>query len=225
MIFTKPTKRGIGVELWGTKEDLQLLQDFTYRYHNRDEFKSSSQFVNRDILIRSFTFELSDAIGGSLLKSNKNPVTSEPIEYLGAKFTWVHFLFVLSALRFNSQFLETNKLDKSYFLQIEYWLEQSMIEYDAVGAQQLIPFITNEIFPANPYLNQLMNRINAEFFHLGGGIEAFRKLPELMQKSRYNGIGYSYIEAIFYEEAEKRDCPPELLYLAEDDVDWDTIEW
>lgn len=40
-------------------------------------------------------------------------------------------------------------------LQIEFWLEKAMIEYDPIGAQKLYGFIENGIYAANDHIYPL----------------------------------------------------------------------
>lgn len=106
-------------------------------------------------------------------------------EYFGCQISWTHFIFSLAALRFNMKYYETNKFDISTILQLEYWLENSMKSYDKTGAIQLGKFIDGGIYAGNEFLYQFMRSINAEYFLLGGGKKAFRKLHELFHKPLY----------------------------------------
>ncbi|SHN23057.1 hypothetical protein SAMN04488057_11254 [Cyclobacterium lianum] len=188
MLYIIPTKRGIGIELWGAYGDLNNFYEVIGKFWNDEKASEKLGFENRDKLISNFSFEIRKAKDNSRLKRENNHLYPfEEGKYLGTQFSWVHFLFSISALKYNMQFYETNKFDISVILQIEFWLEKAMNSYDETGARNLIPFINDGLHGANEYIYQCMRTTNLEYFLLGGGKKAFRKLPELLKR----GIFYT----------------------------------
>ena len=70
MIYLIPTKRGIGVEMWGTYEDLKTLHEVVGRFWNDENYESNKGFENRDSLLSSFSYEIRKAKEGRRKKSD-----------------------------------------------------------------------------------------------------------------------------------------------------------
>lgn len=100
MIYTIPTKRGLGVELWGTYDDLKTLYAVIGRFWNQEEFLNNTGFDNRDKLISGFSYEIRKAYDGNRLKQQYSRFSLEQIPHFGVKLSWVHVLFSISALRY-----------------------------------------------------------------------------------------------------------------------------
>lgn len=61
MIYILPTKHGMGVEIWGTYDDLSNFYDFIGKFWNNDNKLNLKGFENRDKLISGFSYEISKA--------------------------------------------------------------------------------------------------------------------------------------------------------------------
>lgn len=225
MFYLIPTKRGIGVELWGTYDDLHDLHTIIGKFWN-DELKTKiSGFDNRDALISGFSYEIRHAFQGSRLKKAEGHFSLEERSHFGVQISWVHFLFSLSALRANTQYYETNKYELSIFLQLEFWLEKALLTFDPVTGVKLLPYIDGGIYGANPCLYQFMRSINADYFALGGDKSNFKKLPALLQKASYSTDEYkSYMEHLI-KEGKRLVCEPSDLELSDDNTDYEGIVW
>lgn len=70
MIYIVPTKKGFGVEIWGTYDDLSNLYEVLGKFWN-DENGLAKGAENRDKLISGFSYEISKAKEGSRLKENR----------------------------------------------------------------------------------------------------------------------------------------------------------
>jgi hypothetical protein len=111
MFYIIPTKKGLGLELWGTYEDMQNVYSVLAKFWNGENRLSEKGFESRDKLLSGFSYELRKAHEGSRLKRQKSHFHFEKAEYLGCQISWVHFIFSLSAWRYNMRFYETNKFD------------------------------------------------------------------------------------------------------------------
>jgi hypothetical protein len=224
MIYTVATKKGIGVELWGDYDDLRAPHEVIGKFWDVEAFQEKKGFNNRDSLISGFSYEIRHAFQSDRLKRQTSVFSSEPIEYWGVKISWVHMLFSLAALKYNMRFFESNKFDLSVFLQLEFWLEKSMNDFDTEGAIKLLPFIDDAIYAANEYLYQYMLSINAEYFSLGGGKKAFRQLPTLLNRSVYGTTEYNAYLRFLTKEAERLKCEVSDLEISDDNIDYE-IKW
>ncbi|WP_150452533.1 DUF6904 family protein [Arenibacter lacus] len=185
MLYTIPTKKGMGVELWGTYEDLDRLYDLIGKFWNDENQLYGKGYENRGKLISSFSYEIRKAYSNQRLHRTKSHFSPEEQAYYGTPLSWVHFLFSLTAIKYNMRFYQTNKLDVATILQIEYWLDYAMNTYDEVGAKALIGFIEDGLYGGNDLIYQYMRSINLDYFLLGGGKRAFRKLPTLLKRGTY----------------------------------------
>lgn len=225
MLYLIPTKHGYGIELWGTYDDLNNFYDVISKFWNDEDKIQTNGFDNRDTLLSGFSYEIRKAKEGSRLKASRNHLTHEPASYLGVQISWVHFLFSLTALKFNMRYSETNKFDISQILLIEFWLEKVMYAYDPTGAGNLIPYIEDALYPGNKYIYQYMRSINHDFFLLGGGKKAFRKLSVLLKRGVYSTKEYQEYEAFLNAEAKRLNCEISNMELSDNDFDYSGFEW
>jgi len=220
MIQINATKGGIGIEIWGTYEDLENLYQFIGKFWSIEKYSSITGFENRDKVLSGFVYEIRKAKEGSRLKRNfRNQ------EYFGTRVSWVHLIFSLTALKFNMQYLEMNKFEIAQILMIEFEIEKAMNEYDEKGAKDLIGFIEGGLYGANPYIYQYMRSINYDFFMLGGGKTAFRKLPYLLRKGVYYTDEYIEYESMLKSDSERLNCSIMELDLIDDHFDYESIKW
>lgn len=225
MIYILPTKRGMGVEIWGTFDDLNAFYDVISKFWGDENKQTIKGYGNRDKILSGFSYEIRKAYEGSRLIRETSHFSLENIQHFGVQISWVHFLFFLSALRYNMRFYDANKFEVSLILQIEYWLEQSMSNYDETGAKDLKGYIDDGIYAANEYGYQYMRSINLEYFLLNGGKKAFRKLPQLLMKSVYLTDDYkSYLNSLM-EDAKKLNCGISDLEVDDDHIDYENLKW
>ena len=224
MIYIIPTKRGLGVQIWGTFDDLTTFYNVIGNFWNKEDFLNKKGFDNRDKLISGLSYEIRKAYEGSRLKRKHSHFSFEETESFGCQISWVHFLFSLTVLRYNMRFMESNKLDLSYFLQIEYWLEKSMLEYDKKGGNELRIFISDVIYAGNDNIYQFMRTINLEYFLLGRGKKAFRMLPKLLQKSIYGTEEYNEYTEQLIMDAKRLNCETSELEINDDNINYE-IKW
>lgn len=225
MIYIIPTRRGFGVELWGTSQDLHSLYEVIGKFWNDENNLNKEGFENRDNLISGFSYELRKAYEAKRLKKKTSHYSFDEIAYLGARISWVHFLFSLSALKYNMRFRETNKFDISMILQIEYWLEKAMSDYDENGAKYLTKYIEDGIYGANEYIYQYMRSINLDYFLLGGGKKAFRQLPELLKRAIIFTDEYKEYLQFLEKESKRLNCEITNIEIDDDHVDYESMKW
>ena len=223
MIYIVPTKKGFGVEIWGTYDDLSNFYEVLGKFWN-DENRLVKGAENRDKLISGFSYEIRKAKEGSRLKRNSSHFSLEKQKYFGTQISWVHFLFSLTAIKYNMRFYEANKFDISMILQIEFWLEKAMNSYDEIGAKNLIGFIDDGLYGANSYIYHFMRSINQDVFMLGGGKRAFRKISDLLKRGIYFTNEYKEYEAFLKKEAERLNCEINEMEINDDDINYE-IEW
>jgi hypothetical protein len=225
MIYLIPTKKGFGVELWGTYEDLESLYEVVGKFWNDENNLNKKGFENRDKLISGFSYEIRKAKEGNRLQKDSSHFTLEKQNYLGTQISWVHFLFSLSAIKHNMRYYETNKFDISYILLIEFWLAKAMYQFDEVGAIKLTKFIEDGLYGANEYIYHYMRSINLDYFLLGGGKKNFRELSNLLSRGVLFTEEYKAYEAFLKAEAKRLNCEVNDIEIDDDKVDYEKMEW
>ncbi|MFX1707169.1 hypothetical protein PV783_24590 [Chitinophaga sp. CC14] len=225
MFYLIPTKRGLGVELWGSYDDLDSLYAVIGKFWSQEGFSEKKGFNSRDQIISGFVHEIRKAYEGSRLTRQNSHFSFEEVKYFGCEVSWVHLLFSLSAIRHNMRFFESDKLDLAIMLQLEYWVESSLRNFDEVGAIPLLPYVSNGIYQGNDHTYLFMRSINATYFALGGGKAAFRKLPQLMRRAVYGSDEYKNYSTFLSLEAQRLNCEIKDLELSDDDIDYERIKW
>jgi len=225
MIYIIPTKHGMGVELWGTHDDLSDLHDIISRFWNDENSITIKGYENRGKLISGFSYEIRKAYEASRLKRKSSHYSFDEIDHFGTEISWVHFLFSLSAIKYNMRYRDISKYDISLILQLEFWLEKAMNNYDEIGARNLIGFIEDGIYGANEFIYHYMRSINLDYYLLGGGKRTFRKLPELLRRGIFFTTEYKSYRSFLEEDAKRLNCTIDELELDDNDIDYDSVKW
>ncbi|GAB2993827.1 hypothetical protein GCM10027284_08750 [Cyclobacterium sediminis] len=224
MFYIIPTKKGIGVELWGPYEDFINVYTVLSKFWNDENRDNDIGFESRDKLLSGFSFELRKAYEGSRLKRNNSHFHFDKIEHLGCQISWVHLIFSLHAWKYNMRFYEKSKFDIATILLLEFWTEKAMNTYDEVGAKKLKKFIDDGIYSGNEYIYQFMRSINIDYIKLGGGKLNFRKLPELLNRGVSHSEEYKDYTNFLESEAKGMRCEIADLELIDDHINYE-IEW
>jgi len=225
MIYLVPTKKGLGVELWGTFVNLTTFYEIVGKFCYDDYKIDKEGFKNREFLISSFSYEIRKAKEGTRFKRKSSHFSPYDEGYFGTKFTWAHFLFSLRALKYNMGFYETNKLDIATIFNVEYWLEKSMFAYDEKGAKNLVSFIEDGLHGANPFLYHYMRSINLDFLSLGGGKKSFRELPRLLKRGVFYTDEYNEYLNFLENEAKRLNCEINDMEINDDHIDYENLKW
>lgn len=224
MLYTIYTQRGLGVQIWGTYDDLRTLYEVISRFWNISEFEHIEAFENRNQLISSFSYEVQKGMEGSRLAKKGSHFSEEENQYYGFEVSWVHVLFSIVALKENWKLIPPDKLDLAYFYTLEYWIESGLDGFDSITGAKVKPYLNGGIYAANPLLYQFMRQLNLEFFQLGGGKNAFKKLPELLKASIYLTPEFEDLNKSLQKEAVKLGVKPRHLDFNEENSIY-KIKW
>src|SRR5690606_20105587 len=224
MLYTTHTKRGLGIQIWGSYRDLSTLYAIISEFWSVPEFEQMPGFENRNELISSFSYEVRKGMEGSRLSYQDPRLPENGSQLYGFEVSWVHIAFSLAALKENWKLVPPDKLDLAVFYSLEYWVESALEAYDIRTADKIKPSLNGAIYGANPCLYQFMRRINLDFFLLGGGKQAFRKLPNLLRTATYATVEYNEFNKHLGEEAKRLDCKPNEIDFDEKNEIYD-IAW
>jgi hypothetical protein len=220
MLYTVHTKSGMGVELWGTYDDLVKFYDTINRISYDESKYSIKGYENRDDLISSFSYELRKAFEQLRLSRDTSHFSHVKSKHYGAKFSWVHILFAINALRYNCRFASINSLDLSMFLQLEYWLENAMNSYDNIGALKLKRFIDAGLYMGNEFVYQYMLSINIDYFKLGKSKASFRSLPKLLERGVLFSEEYNNFLEFLKRSSKELNVSISQLEIKDDDIEY-----
>ena len=225
MFYLMPTKNGIGVEIWGTYDDIRSIHSVVQNFWGNENNDNIKNYESRDNTISGFSKELRKTHQGKRMKRKTSHFSFEKSEHFGCKISWVHIIFSLSALRYNMRYGETNKLELSILMQFEFWLEKSAISYDEKGGMELEPFFNGAINGGTENIYQLLNSIDTDFLRLKGGKRAFRKLPELLKRGVTFTTEFQDFMKFLKQEAKILNCEISELETNDEGIDYENLKW
>jgi len=213
-------RKGKTVGLWGTHDDLKCLHQTVSEFWNDPSKSGNKGYESRNDVLANFSFLVRKAYERCRKKrkcSHYYPLDEQ--EYLGVEISWVQILFALSALKENISFQASDKFQTATILQLEYWLERAMHDYDDKGAKGLSTFISRRIYSANEYLFKYMEVIDAQWMNLKGGKKHFRELPNLLIQTIVLTDEYEQLKEWLEARAEQCGCRVEEMRFVYDDQD------
>lgn len=225
MMYLIPTKKGRGVEIWGSWDDLDIFHQVIGKHWNNPDQAQDQKYENRNHLISGFSYEIRKAKEGSRLIWESSHFNRDTGKHFGTKISWIQFLFAIAALKQNMQETKVEKIDKSMFLLIEYWLERAMFEYDPKGAKTLVKYIEGTLFGDNQCIYQFMRSINMEYFKQRASKTLFRRLPDMLKRGVYGTDDFFEFEAYLDKSAQKIGCEKHELEFDDKHVDYEHKEW
>lgn len=219
-----PVKNGLGIELWGSYKDIKELYFVTLSFCADENFQDRNGFNERNQILLDFVSHLRKSYQGRRLVRDTDHFTPDPQKVYGVKISWLEMIFYIGCINYNSKFSIVSKFDLAMFLQLEFWLEKSMIEYDEKGGNELKKYINSFINYNNEYLIIYYNFLDYEFFKLKGGKMPFRKLSKILSKA----IDFSDENKLFLEELKREakvlDCEINELVI-NDDINYEKLKW
>ncbi|MBW3467498.1 DUF6904 family protein [Arthrospiribacter ruber] len=219
MFYLLPTKRGLGVEFWGSYDDLRTIYEVLYSFWEVDFYEP-----NRESLISSICYEIRHAYQGDRLNRESSHFGHDPVAHYGFQISWVQLLFLIAYINHKKSSSSRNKLLDGIMLQIEYWTEKSLESFDIKTGKMLIPFVGNTLFGGNPYIYYYMRLVNADYFALGGGKNGFNQLPKLLASGVKGTELFKSIKRSLLKSAKEFQCDPLEIELDEDESIY-LIEW
>ncbi|WP_044203884.1 hypothetical protein [Flammeovirga sp. OC4] len=212
MLSIKPTKNGLGVELWGEEEDLKRLYLFIQNFWH--DIESPNELAKGEV-ISYFSYEIRKGFEGKRLNRGNR--------YFGVNIYWIHYICSLTCLKSNASLIPTSKEDVAMFQALEKLFIEAMKEYDSVGAQGLEPYL-NALYGNNKYMYQFMRQATTDHVKTGGGKPAFRSLPILLQGGIYATEPYKEFVRSLKKSASEFGVPPETIEFNDDEI-YENLIW
>ncbi|MEB2782157.1 hypothetical protein U3A58_17325 [Algoriphagus sp. C2-6-M1] len=218
MFYLNPTKRGVGVELWGTSADLRLMYQVFSDLWDLDDDKLTENILS------AFLYEVRHADQGDRLIRENSHFSIERESHFGCQISWVQLLYFIAFVNHKKSLHPRNKLLDAIIFQLEYWTEEALVEYDGKTGQLMLTYVGKSLDGSNPHLYYFMRLANLKFFELKGGKRAFHQLPELMKEGVKGTVAFKTIRNRLILKAKELGCDPGELDLDEDDAVYD-IQW
>ena len=209
MISFIPTPHGVGVRLWGTREELLGVYETVEKFWNPLEEASDDVERQRDNILASFCYDLRHGFMGMRTTSGQHPVDKSPGEFFAVEITWVHILFYFAVLRFNMRMRPCLKEDIDCIGQAEDALRDAIRAYSKRHADAMMPYLDGAVYCANPHLFQYMEDINYQHLYwvrFSSPKTAFGYLVSSMSGAVYNSYQYKDILQRLKKEAKRLDC-------------------
>lgn len=179
MLQFEPTKHGTGVIILGDYGDLTSLHQ---TFWNLMPESPSIGTRERNRLLTVMSYEIRHASQHDRLCESRNYDNENKVTYYGCQIDWICLLFTISCLRYHARYIEVDKRDLANLILLEYWSEQSMLQYDQQGASMLKYFINARIDVSDELVYHIYQAVWHDFMTLPTGKQRFRKIPELISK-------------------------------------------
>jgi hypothetical protein len=177
MFIAKPTKKGTGVALYGSENDLILLHEVIHHLGNSAEIDTQYPYGNY-LVMMNFAYEIRKAYSGQRLSALPND--QELAGLLGAQFVWTDILIFTNALRNAAARCVTSKSLLATLNDLESALLDALEAYDEIGAADLVRYVGKRIATDDHVIFLLYQSLHIEFVSLAGGKSRFRKISSLM---------------------------------------------
>ncbi len=218
MIYADPTKKGVGVIIYGDAFDLRSLHE---TIHTLVDSAPLEEFQKEGLL--GLAYEIRHAHQGDREVIKVGYKETEKCTYFGTKLIWPQVLFEVAILRQCAGYCETNKELLSNLYRIEYCLEKALLQYDqAVGSESITAFRRIRLF-SNDYLTDFVpDRACAYTYGGSTGKMRFRRLPAILNSLDELSQEYKQFHKYMWEQAKLHDTHPSNLH---DMREWEDFEW
>ena len=207
MLFSKPTPKGTGIEIWGDYNDLRVLREIILRTSpSSSQENNPAVFERNDRLMSIIPYEIRHAYQGNRYSDNCIINGEGETTYYGFRINWITLLYSIAVLRHNAAHQPTDELTQGLIYILEHLTRKSMYIYDEVGAKQLEPFIGSLIYVDSNYTDLLHRYLATKFFSQKPGKKRFRSIPSMLLDVHVTSPTYHQLIQSLKEEAEKLNC-------------------
>ena len=209
MFYAKPTKQGLGLELYcdyfESSSLLEIINDVACQIVN-DVCKHGQYQV-----LMNFAYEIRKAHEGKRLK-DKLPINTnfQKNTYYGTRFIWTDILIMINVLRNNSAYIPTTRKHHAYLYSLESAIENALVSYNDYGHVISQLFIDAQLEVSSKYLLPLYQIIHILFVKEKNPYDRFKKIPQLFQDLLLPySTQYKEMVDMIEEEAKKFNTLPE----------------
>jgi hypothetical protein len=213
MLFAEPTKRGMGIGLYGDYNDLRNLHQTVHALcgSDRDDLDHQKESTLH------IAYELRKAYEG------QRETIKHPDSYYGVKIAWPIILFYTSYLRQCAGFCPTSKEHQANLYRLEHCVENALLKYDFKIGAEIIESYSRLGFVSEDYLFAFVDDITYQYLYGGGsGKLNFKRLPKLLWQLHELSDSYKEFAEYMKQQAQIHSCS---VYDLHDSRDWSEIKW
>ena len=215
MILIKPTTHGYGVQIIGTREDLETLYVAIGKCWNPEEPTTQSN------MLASFSYDIHHTFMGMRDTRVINPVTKENGTFFAMNYTWSTMVTYLATLRYHMARCVVSQDDFEVIEEFFDMFIDCLEEFAGKRAQDMLPYIEGDAFyVANPYLMQYWEHLELDFLdtmRFGTKKSGINGLGKMLTVCSYATDEYNYFLRILKKEAKRLNCEITELRTAGDD--------
>lgn len=220
MIFSKPTKYGAGITLYGDLHDLQDLHQTIHQLASADVLRSGlADFV------LGLAYEVRHGFQGDreVLKLPADLMETESTNYFAFRNLWPNFLFQLGLLRWSAGFQPTSRNSQATLFRLEACAESALTSYDPFVGKRCVEWLGHFQPPPKRFLLEYVPNCSLQYITLGKpGKSRFRNLPEILRMLSGQSKEYRAYEDYMERTAREQGCEPEALM---DLGEWPEFKW
>lgn len=221
MLQAHPTKKGTGIEIYGTHDDLVTLYHTVHKIATTlDEYNNFHKAQSQ--LLMNFAYEIRKGYDGCRLVSDTTSDDEIVTRLYGFQLVWTDILIFISTLRHNAGYLKTNRLDQANMYILEDVTEKALFAYDAEGANEIKNFIGQRIDITNKLSFIIYQALQIKYVTSPSGKKRFRNIPNLLI-THFSGWLPEYKEFVHSLELSAKDNKCEITDL--EFKDFPDIKW
>jgi hypothetical protein len=204
MLYSRPTRQGAGVIVFGDPDDLKSLLATIRNIYDGPPFKDNLEEFLYDI-----AHEIDSASGGALTPMPKRHL--KPLEnyYYWFIRSWPRFLMELAMLRWGAGFHPTSRRDQANIYALEHCAEVALSSYHPVVGPEVMAWL--ECFGGIPasYLVNFVDEVEARYVSSSmKGKSRFARLPAFMRMLGPSSSEYAAFEKAMAAIAKEKGCQP-----------------
>ncbi len=220
MIFSKPTKLGAGITIYGDQHDLSALHETIHRLAEREPLLG---FIDEFVL--GLAYEVRHAYQGDreVVRLPADMVEQETSVYFAFPTLWPIFLYQLGLLRWAAGFQPTTSSIQSDLYRLEACAEVSLTDYDPFVAKSSLEWLRSFQPPKRDYVQQYFDNCALQYVITGKpGKGRFKGLPQILRMLSSFSEEYREFERHMEGIAKEKHCHVADLRDVEP---WPEFEW
>jgi hypothetical protein len=219
MIFSKHTKYGSGITLFGDYWDFKNL------HHSIHELCEDSPLNGHfEDFTLALAYDVRHAYQGMRNVRTFGIDKLQKVKYYGVSIIWPVFLVQVALLRWAASFKSTTKEIQANLYRLETCAEQSLLSYEPKVATFCIEWLSSfSGFPKNYHAEFVDNCARTYIKQRPTGKKRFEHLPEILKM--LSPLSREYKEFTIYLEtlAKEKNCKPEDLTSVLEE--WPDFKW
>lgn len=187
MLFSKPTKYGAGIILYGDYWDLRNLHSTVHELADPDLINEKlSDFV------LGLAYDLRHAYQRQREILNLAHYKDQKVPYYGVRILWPIYLIQVGLLRCLAAFHPTKKSHQADLFRLEECTEDALESYDPIVGKWCVEWLSSFGGFPTQYNYDFIYSCSQEFVTRGkAGKARFKLLPDILRMISFDSSGYS----------------------------------